>query len=55
MATVIAVREIPGIAEIGEKFEVLGVEPHIFAEDSKFLIFTQEGWRWVFAFNFQPI
>lgn len=54
MAKVIVVREIPGVAEVGEKFEVYGVEPHIFAEDSKFLIFTPEGWRWVFAFNFHP-
>lgn len=54
MAKVIVVREIPGVAEVGEKYEVYGVEPHIFAEDSKFLIFTPEGWRWVFAFNFHP-
>jgi len=54
MPSVIAVRDIPGMACAGKKFEVYGVEPHIFAEDSKFLIFTPEGWRWAFAFNFRP-
>jgi len=55
LAKVIVIREIPGVANIGETYEVYGVEPHIFAEDSKFLIFTPEGWIWAFAFNFRPI
>jgi len=55
MAKVIVIREIPGVATIGETFEVFGVEPHIFGEDSKFLIYTNEGWKWSFAFNFRPI
>lgn len=55
MARVIVVREIPGVATVGETYEVFGVEPHIFGEDSKFLIFTPEGWQWAFAFNFRPI
>jgi len=54
MASVVAVRDIPGMAPAGDKFEVYGVEPHIFAEDLKFLISTPEGWRWVFAFHFRP-
>ena len=54
MARVIVVREILGVASMGETFDVFGVEPHIFAEDSKFLIFTPEGWIWAFAFNFKP-
>lgn len=54
MASVIVIRDIPGVATVGETYEVFGVEPHIFGEDSKFLIFTPEGWKWAFAFNFKP-